>query len=119
MRRRLPPATFDLGAVAKWDRLLTAARAAALDPFADASRLGSAAMKASKAASIPGQHTRDSEALALVLLGQRFASMRAEQRSAEAARLTKLSGAVATYLTAAKARLTEPQARRERADIDH
>lgn len=118
MKRRLPPAQFDLGAVAKWERLLTAARTAAADPMGDASRLGSAAMKAMKATSIPGQHTRDSEALQLVLLGQRFASLQPEQRRAEAPRLERLALAVAGYLAVAKDRLTAPPARRIRADID-
>lgn len=118
MKRRLPALQFDAGAAAKWCRLIDAACVAAGDPLGDAARLGSAAMKAGKAASIPGQHTRDSEALQLVLLGQRFAGLRADQRYAEAPRLARLAGAVRTYLAAALARLEAGDGRRVRADID-
>lgn len=119
MKRRLPPVQFDAGAAAKWERLVKAARAAALAPTADPRPLGSAAMKASKAASIPGQHTRESEALQLVLLGQRFASLSVERRNAIAWQLSHYADAVGPYLDAAKARLGEQvPGPRGRADID-
>jgi hypothetical protein len=121
MSRALAPLRFDDGAAVRWARLVRCAQASAARPLADASALGSAAMKAGKTASIPGQHHSGSDGLELVRLGRTFAGLSTGQRVETAPRLGQLAARVAAALAAAEAQLRRAEGARSRpfrADID-